>query len=67
MPFDGKRMFWGGFEPIVDTAETRGRRQRLTLDRPKEKETTMSEVTTRPCGQRATMRHPLTASSSGTS
>ena len=20
MPFDGKRMFWGGFEPIVDTA-----------------------------------------------
>jgi len=19
MPFDGKRMFWGGFEPIVDT------------------------------------------------
>ena len=21
MPFDGKRMFWGGFEPIVDTAK----------------------------------------------
>jgi uncharacterized protein YbaA (DUF1428 family) len=21
MPFDGKRMFWGGFEPIFDTAE----------------------------------------------
>ena len=21
MPFDGKRMFWGGFEPIVDTAD----------------------------------------------
>ena len=21
MPFDGKRMFWGGFEKIVDTAE----------------------------------------------
>jgi hypothetical protein len=20
MPFDGKRMFWGGFEKIVDTA-----------------------------------------------
>ena len=20
MPFDGKRMFWGGFEPILDTA-----------------------------------------------
>ena len=20
MPFDGKRMFWGGFEPIIDTA-----------------------------------------------
>jgi uncharacterized protein YbaA (DUF1428 family) len=23
MPFDGKRMFWGGFEKIVDTAEAR--------------------------------------------
>jgi uncharacterized protein YbaA (DUF1428 family) len=23
MPFDGKRMFWGGFEPIVDTARER--------------------------------------------
>jgi uncharacterized protein YbaA (DUF1428 family) len=21
MPFDGKRMFWGGFEKILDTAE----------------------------------------------
>jgi hypothetical protein len=21
MPFDGKRMFWGGFDKIVDTAE----------------------------------------------
>jgi uncharacterized protein YbaA (DUF1428 family) len=21
MPFDGKRMFWGGFEPILDTAK----------------------------------------------
>jgi hypothetical protein len=21
MPFDGKRMFWGGFEKIVDTAQ----------------------------------------------
>ena len=21
MPFDGKRMFWGGFEPIVDEGE----------------------------------------------
>lgn len=21
MPFDGKRMFWGGFKPIVDTLE----------------------------------------------
>ena len=23
MPFSGQRMFWGGFEPIVDTAKTR--------------------------------------------
>jgi hypothetical protein len=21
MPFDGKRMFWGGFDKIVDSAE----------------------------------------------
>jgi uncharacterized protein YbaA (DUF1428 family) len=21
MPFDGKRMFWGGFEPLVDEGE----------------------------------------------
>jgi len=21
MPFDGKRMFWGGFNPIVNTLE----------------------------------------------
>ena len=24
MPFDGKRMFWGGFNPIVDTLATSG-------------------------------------------
>ena len=24
MPFDGQRMFWGGFEQIVDTAEATG-------------------------------------------
>jgi uncharacterized protein YbaA (DUF1428 family) len=23
MPFDGKRMFWGGFEPIVETAKAK--------------------------------------------
>jgi len=23
MPFSGQRMFWGGFEPIFDTAQTR--------------------------------------------
>jgi uncharacterized protein YbaA (DUF1428 family) len=23
MPFYGQRMFWGGFEPIVDTAKAR--------------------------------------------
>jgi uncharacterized protein YbaA (DUF1428 family) len=23
MPFDGKRMFWGGFDKIVDTADAR--------------------------------------------
>ena len=22
MPFDGKRMFWGGFDPLLDTAGT---------------------------------------------
>ena len=25
MPFDGKRMFWGGFQPILDTAKRHGR------------------------------------------
>ena len=25
MPFDGKRMFWGGFEPIVDTPASKRR------------------------------------------
>ncbi len=23
MPFDGKRMFWGGFNPILNTLEMR--------------------------------------------
>jgi len=23
MPFDGKRMFWGGFDKFADTADTR--------------------------------------------
>jgi uncharacterized protein YbaA (DUF1428 family) len=23
MPFDGKRMFWGGFDKIVDTADAK--------------------------------------------
>ena len=23
MPFDGKRMFWGGFEKVVDSADAR--------------------------------------------
>jgi hypothetical protein len=22
MPFDGKRMFWGGFDKIIDTAQS---------------------------------------------
>ena len=26
MPFDGKRMFWGGFEQILDTARARPQR-----------------------------------------
>ena len=32
MPFDGQRMFWGGFEPIVDTREEPGDRRGLTGD-----------------------------------
>jgi uncharacterized protein YbaA (DUF1428 family) len=24
MPFDGKRMFWGGFEIMLDTAKSEG-------------------------------------------
>ena len=30
MPFDGQRMFWGGFEPIVDTAKATRAGERLT-------------------------------------
>ena len=29
MPFDGMRMFWGGFRPIVDTAATAGAEREL--------------------------------------
>jgi len=25
MPFDGKRMFWGGFKPLLNTLEDRHR------------------------------------------
>ena len=31
MPFDGMRMFWGGFAPIVDTQSTSSRRARARL------------------------------------
>lgn len=27
MPFDGLRMFWGGFQPIVDTASQAAQRE----------------------------------------
>jgi hypothetical protein len=27
MPFDGKRMFWGGFDKIVDTAQDQSAQQ----------------------------------------
>src|SRR3954464_1301619 len=30
MPFDGKRMFWGGFEKILDTARQRGTQSQST-------------------------------------
>ena len=30
MPFDGKRMFWGGFETILDTNERQPARQAST-------------------------------------
>ena len=36
MPFDGKRMFWGGFDKILDTAQQRGaagRQRRSPPDR----------------------------------
>ena len=32
MPFAGQRMFWGGFEPILDTAKQREAGARLTCD-----------------------------------
>ncbi len=30
MPFNGQRMFWGGFEPILDTAAKRSANARQT-------------------------------------
>ena len=32
MPFDGQRMFWGGFEKIVDTAQQQPRQQPAAPD-----------------------------------
>ncbi len=31
MPFDGKRMFWGGFEKIVDTGQPQSQQQQAPL------------------------------------
>jgi uncharacterized protein YbaA (DUF1428 family) len=31
MPFDGKRMFWGGFEKIVDTAQSQSQHQQAPI------------------------------------
>lgn len=31
MPFDGKRMFWGGFEKIVDTAQAQTQQQQAPI------------------------------------
>ena len=33
-PFDGKRMFWGGFEKIIDTAQQQQREPALEADMP---------------------------------
>jgi uncharacterized protein YbaA (DUF1428 family) len=34
MPFDGKRMFWGGFEKIIDTAQQRGAQAQAAVSQP---------------------------------
>jgi len=31
MPFDGKRMFWGGFDNVVDTASAQIQRQQAPI------------------------------------
>ena len=60
MPFDGKRMFWGGFEQIVDTAERRaGARQRLNHNNDSNQgDRTMTEVRRRTCAQRRSSKRP---------
>ena len=48
MPFDGKRMFWGGFEKIVDTGQGSRRRKpalRSRPDRPGERQTSKESRT----------------------
>jgi hypothetical protein len=34
MPFDGKRMFWGGFDKIIDSAQQRGVQAQAAVGQP---------------------------------
>ena len=70
MPFDGQRMFWGGFETILDTAKARGngavRLIRDSASKERNRPCPKSLTRPRPRGHK-TIAHPRTAASSGTS
>ena len=64
MPFDGKRMFWGGFAPILDV----GGRRSLTLFHERSNSCpTSPPPILRAWSNRTRRPHPGTARSSGTS
>ena len=51
MPFTGQRMFWGGFETIVDTAKAQRRSTPDRLNKPTRKERNMSDVRHAACAR----------------
>ena len=59
MPFDGKRMFWGGFETIIDTASSRRSRPSPRDQISRKGESNMTDVRERraPDGERRPTVH----------
>ena len=44
MPFTGQRMFWGGFEPILDTADKDARKRLTPIKDCNQGDRTMTDV-----------------------